>query len=49
MRNHHHSFDRYYIGKIYSGDSAKMCGLLRKHELNKVMFIKAVQDKNSSA
>ena len=26
-------FDRYYIGQIYSGDFAKICGLLRIYEL----------------
>ena len=33
LRNLHRRFDRYYIGQIYSGDFAKLCGLLRIYEL----------------
>ena len=33
MQNLHRIFDRYYIGKIYGGDFAKICGLLRIYEL----------------
>ena len=33
LRNLHRRFDRYYIGQIYSGDFAKICGLLRIYEL----------------
>ena len=33
MRNLHRRFDRYYIGRIYSGDFAKICGLLRIYEI----------------
>ena len=29
LRNHHRTFDHYYIGQIYGGDFAKSCGLLR--------------------
>ena len=29
----HCRIDRYYIGQIYGGDFAKMCGLLRIYEL----------------
>ena len=31
--NLHRRFDRYYIGQIYGGDFAKICGLLRMYEL----------------
>ena len=33
LRNLHRRFDRYYIGQIYGGDFAKICGLLRIYEL----------------
>ena len=33
MRNLNHIFDRYHIGKIYGGDFAKLCSLLRIYEL----------------
>ena len=33
MQNLHRRFDRYYIGQIYGGDFAKICGLLRIYEL----------------
>ena len=33
LRNLDRRFDRYYIGQIYSGDFAKICGLLRIYEL----------------
>ena len=33
MQNLHCRFDRYYIGQIYGGDFAKICGLLRIYEL----------------
>ena len=33
MRILHCRFERYNIGQIYSGDFAKICGLLRIHEL----------------
>ena len=33
MRNLYHRFDSYYIGQIYGGDFAKICGLLRIYEL----------------
>ena len=29
----HRRFDCYYIGQIYGGDFAKICGLLRIYEL----------------
>ena len=29
LQNCHRRFDYYYIGQIYSGDFAKICGLLR--------------------
>ena len=35
LRNLHRRFDRYYIGQIYSGDFAKICGLFRIYELYK--------------
>ena len=35
MRNLHRRFNRYYIGQIYGGDFAKICGLLRIYELYK--------------
>ena len=38
MRNLHGRFDRYYIGQIYSGDFAKICGLLRIYELYYLEF-----------
>ena len=33
LRNLHRRFDRYYIGQIYCGDFAKICGLLKIYEL----------------
>ena len=33
LRNLDRRFDRYYIGQIYSGDFAKICGLLRIYKL----------------
>ena len=33
LRNLHRRFDRYYIGQIYGGDFAKICGHLRIYEL----------------
>ena len=35
LRNFHRRFDPYYIGQIYGGDFAKICGLLRIYELYK--------------
>ena len=32
LRNLHRRFDHYYIGQIYCGDFAKICGLLRIYE-----------------
>ena len=40
MQNLHRRFDRYYIGQIYGGDFAKICGLLRMHELYCEIFSK---------
>ena len=37
LRNLHDRFDRYYIGQIYGGDFAKICGLLRIYELYQYM------------
>ena len=39
MRNIHLRFDQYYIGKIYGGDFAKFCGLLRIYELYFVRYL----------
>ena len=33
MQNLHRRFDWHYIGEIYDGDFAKLCGLLRIYEL----------------
>ena len=33
LRNLHRKFERYYIGQIYGGDFAKICGILRIYEL----------------
>ena len=38
LRNLHRRFDRYYIGQIYGGDFAKLCGLLRIYELYKFPY-----------
>ena len=38
MRNLHCKFDRYYIGQIYGGDFAKICGLLRIYELYLLIY-----------
>ena len=48
LRNLHRRFDRYYIGQIYGGDFAKLCGLLRIYELyDQKTLVKGIQDKNS--
>ena len=44
MRNLHHRFDRYYIGQIYGGDFAKMCGLLRIYELYDTILLFLLSD-----
>ena len=33
LQNFHRRFDHYFIGQIYGGDFAKICGLLRLYEL----------------
>ena len=33
LQKFHHRFDRYYIGQVYCGDFAKICGLLIIYEL----------------
>ena len=33
MQNHHLTFDWHYIGQKLGGDFEKICGLLRKYEL----------------
>ena len=37
-RNLHRRFDCYYIGQIFGGDFAKICGLLRMYELYQNKF-----------
>ena len=39
MWNLHRRFDCYYLGQIYSGDFAKICGLLRIYELYRRKYI----------
>ena len=50
FRNLYRRFDRYYIGQIYGGDLAKICGLLRINELKSFNNILKIQligvDKN---
>ena len=39
LQNLHQRFDLYYIGQIYGGDFAKICGLLRIYEPKKGTFL----------